>query len=401
MKTPFCSLLTSCSSRRRNRWAALATAAGLLAGASPLSAASRAAATGAGAGARASFPRTTAPTPIRQPTSISAERDALSTSDRTAFDMAQSYDIVPPADGNRAVKGPVPGYQIVRLGRGNNNRLCFAATVAGIKGLMMVDTGSQATVLNKTTYHSLLSSAARALPAGLPRAVSLNGTRIPLAEAPDFRVGPSDLGAVPVCMVPDLYLSDQGRGGANARVYDGLVGENVLRHYNAVIDCPRLALYLNLDPAKKLALATSFSRAGWTRVPMTDTGHHFLVPCVVNGHRYRLVVDTGAPFTNLDLNLLDAAQVGSRDLGVRSGMLATSTEKVSLVDLDRLQIGGYTATGVHMTATARSLKAFGGARDNAPDEPILGLLGGDILASNGAVVDFGTRMLYLKHPGVR
>ena len=256
-------------------------------------------------------------------------------------------------------------------------------------------------MLNATTYRPLLSAAARALPAGLPRAVTLNGTRIPLAEAPDLRVGPSNLGAVPVCMVPGHDLTDPDRGGAKGLVYDGLVGENVLRHYNAVIDCARLGMYLNLDPAKKLVLTESFGRAGWTRVPMIDTGHHFLVPCVVNGHRFRLVVDTGAPFTDLDLNLLSAAQVGSRDLGVRSGMLATSTEKVSLVDLDQLQIGGYTAKGIHMTATAQSLKAFGGAHDNAPDQPILGLLGGDVLANNRAVVDFGSRMLYLKHSGAR
>ena len=134
---------------------------------------------------------------------------------------------------------------------------------------------------------------------------------------------------------------------------------------------------------------------------MSDTGRHFLVPCVVNGRQYRLVVDTGAPFTSLDLNLLNAAQVPSHALGVHGGLLATSAEAVSLVDVDRLQIGGYTATGVHLTATARSLKAFGGVHDDAPDQPVLGLLGGDILASNRAVIDLGGRMLYLKHPGGR
>ena len=396
MKTPSCSLLISRSSCHRNRCIAF-VAAGLLAGASLSSAASRS----AGSSARASLPPVTAPVSIRQPTSIPANRDTLSTADRLSIDLAQSYDIVPPADGNRGVKGPIPGYQIVGLGRERNNRLCFAATIAGVKGLMMVDTGLQTTVLNDTTYRPLLPAAAHALPAGLPRTVSLNGTRIPLAEAPDLRVGPANLGAVPVCMVPGRDLTDPGRGGASGQVYDGLVGENVLRHYNAVIDCARLGLYLNLDPTRKLALPASFERAGWTRVPMIDTGHQFLVPCVVNGHRFRLVVDTGAPFTNLDLNLLNAAQVPSHVLGVRSGLLAASTEQVSLVDLDRLQIGGYTATGVHLTATAQSLKAFGGARDNAPDQPILGLLGGDILASNRAVVDFGGRMLYLKHSGAR
>ncbi len=380
----------------RCRYVAL-IAASLLASVYPSPAASRS----GGSGGRVSLPHVTTPIPTNQQTSGLTSRDSLSTSDRLSIDLEPSYDIVPPANGNRAVKGPIPGYQVVGLGRGNNNRLCFAATIAGVKGLMMVDTGLQATVLNGTTYRPLLAAAARALPAGLPRAVSLNGTRIPLAEAPDFRVGPSNLGAVPVGLLPSLYLSDPGRGGAKGRVYDGLLGENVLRHYNAVIDCARLRLYLNLDPARKLALPASFERAGWTRVPMNDTGHHFLVPCVVNGHPFRLVVDTGAPFTNLDLNLLNAAQISSHDLGVRSGLLAASAEKLSLVDLDRLQIGGYTATEIHLTATAQSLKAFGGARDNAPDQPILGLLGGDILASNSAVVDIGGRMLYLKHPAAR
>ena len=389
-------LLISRSLRRRNRCLAL-VAAGLLAGASPSSAASRA----AGSGAPVSLPRFAAPASGYPSGSGLTARDSFSTSGRLSIDLAQSYDIVPPADGNRTVKGPIPGYQIVGLGRERNNRLCFAATIAGVKGLMIVDTGLQATVLNEKTYRPLLSAAALNLPAGLPHAVSLNGTRIPLAEAPDFRVGPSNLGAVPVGMLPGSDLTDPGRGGASGRAYDGLVGENVLRHYNAVIDCARLVLYLNLDPAKKLALPASFERAGWTRVPMTDTGHHFLVPCEVNGRRFRLVVDTGAPFTNLDLHLLNAAQVPSHALGLRGGLLATSTEQVSLVDLDRLQIGGYTARGVRLTATAQSLKAFGGARDNASDQPILGLLGGDILASNGAVVDLGNRMLYLKHRGVR
>ena len=381
---------------RRSRCLAFAVFA-LLAGAGPSAAAPRP----VGAGGRGSTPRLPTPVFTRHPFLSSADRDALSTADRLSIDLAPSYDIVPPADGNRTVKGPLPGYQIVGLGRHENNRLCFAATVAGVKGLMMIDTGAQVTALNETTYRPLLLVAARTLPAGLPRAMSLNGTRIPLAEAPDLRVGPSNLGAVPVCMVPGRDLSDPDRHGAKGRVYDGLVGENVLRHYNAVIDCARLALYLNLDPAKKLTLTKSFERAGWTSIAMTDTGHHFLVPCTINGRRFRLVVDTGAPFTNLDLHLLGPAQVGSRELGVRGGMLATSAEKVSLVELDRLQIGGYTATGVHMTATSHSLKAFGGAHDHAPDEPILGLLGGDILASNRAVVDLGSRTLYLKHPSAR
>ncbi len=294
--------------------------------------------------------------------------------------------------------GPLPGYQLVRLGRGHNNRLCLASTVNDIKGLMMVDTGANNTALSDGTYHSLLFNAAHKLPSGLPRAYQLNGTNIPLAEAPDFRVGRSNLGAVPVALVPRHYLFDTTSLEGKGRFYDGLLGENILRHYGAIIDCGRLMLYLDIDPARKLNLSSSFMRHGWTRISMIDTGSHFAVPCVLNGHKFRLIVDTGAPFTNLDRHLLAAAQIGSHDLSVRGGgLIGTEAQQVGLVDLDHLQIGDYTATGVHMTTTSQSLAAFGGRHDNLAGGPIVGLLGGDVLANNGAVIDIGNKALYLKH----
>ncbi len=320
-----------------------------------------------------------------------AALDSLARLDRLNTSATQNYDIVPPAHPVIPA-GTLPGYQIVRLGRGHNNRLCLAATIAGTKGLLMLDTGLNNTVLSNATYQSLLLNSSYTLPAGLPRTVNLNGLRAPLAEAPNFYVGKSDLGAVPVSLVPRRYLSDAGR------LYDGLLGENILRHYNALIDCARLMLYLDIDPARKLNQSRSFVRHGWTRVPMSDTGSHFTVPCVLNGHEFRLVVDTGAPFTNLDRNLLAAAQIGSHDLPVRSGLIGMETQQAGLVDLDRLQIGDYLATNVHMTTTAQSLAAFGGPHDHSTGGPIVGLLGGDILASNGAVIDIGNRLLYLKQP---
>ena len=308
---------------------------------------------------------------------------------------AQSYDIVPPAQPTPIPNSSLPGYQVVRLGRAHNNRLLLTGTVAGTKGLLMLDTGANNTALGDATYHSLLLNASYTLPDDVPRTVSLNGTRTPLAEAPDFYVGQSNLGAVPVSLIPRRYLSDPGPAGSQGRTFDGLLGENILRHYHAMIDCARLVLYLDIDPARKLNLASSFARHGWTRVPMSDSGKDFTVPCTLNGHAYRLIVDTGAPFTNLDRNLLTAAGVGSRDLPIRTGLIGTEAVPVGLVDLDQLQIGGYAATGVHMIATTQSLVAFS-RRDDPSAAPIVGLLGGDLLAKNGAIIDIGNKALYLK-----
>ncbi len=327
-----------------------------------------------------------------------AELDTLSQLDRLNTLSDRSYDIVPPANQNLTPGGPVPGYQTIRLGRGYNNRLYLACTVAGTKGSMMLDTGANNTSLSDGTYHFLLASAAARLPAGLPTAFTINGTRVPLAEAPDYNVGKSNLGAVPVTLIPPPYLADAGPRGSNGRQYDGLLGGNILRHYNAIIDCGRLVLYLDIDPARKLNLAASFVSHGWTRVPMLDTGTHFAVPCVLNGHKFRLIVDTGAPFTNLDRHLLAEAQIASHDLPMRSGLIGTQPQKVGLVELERLQIGNYTVTGVQMTTTSQSLARFGGRHDTATDAPIIGLLGGDVLANNEAVIDIGNKALYLKHP---
>ena len=306
------------------------------------------------------------------------------------------FDIIPPEPPDLAVKSPLPGYRLIRLGRKHNNRLCFAATVAGTKGLIMLDTGAANTALNGGTYRSLRLGGTASLPAGIPRALSLNNATAPMAEAPDFQVGPSNLGAVPVCLIPSQYLLDGGPGDGGGQLYDGLLGQNILRHYGAMIDCARLVLYLDLDPAKKLDLAASFARHGWTRVPMIDTGTHYLVPCTLNGRRYRLVVDTGAPFTNLDRGLLKDAQVTTRDVPFRSNLIGKDPEPVSLVDVDRLQIGGYAVRDAHMTATAQSLAEFAGHGDRSLDEPILGLLGGDLLARNGAIIDIGNQAIYFK-----
>ncbi len=346
-------------------------------------------------GGRVGVPIFTAP-PIGGRNSNAADRSLLRLS-QLSPPPTKGYDIVPPAHPIVVSTGPLPGYQIVGLGRGHNNRLCLASTIGGTKGLIMVDTGANTTSLSDSTYHSLLLDAAYKLPAGLPRAVNLNGNPTPLAEAPDFYIASSNLGAVPVCLVPHQYMSSVNPLDGKGRRYDGLMGENILRHYKAIIDCGRLALYLDIDPAKKIDPGSSFLRGGWTRVPMSDAGNDFTVPCMLNGRKFRLLVDTGAPFTNLDRNLLASAHIDSHDLSVTSGLFGTQAKQAGLVDLDHLQIGGYTAKGVHMTATPQSLSAFGGPHDSLTGGPIVGLLGGDILAGNAAVIDIGNKALYLKH----
>ena len=372
-------------------WLVVSSASPVLAG--------RVAAAGAGHGFSGSpsptAPHLNSPSSGQLTNSDVSQLNTQSQLNRLSNASALSYDIVPPTPPTPLRHTPLPGYQVVRLGRAHNNRLCLAGTVAGTKGLMMLDTGANNTVLGDTIYRSLLLNASYALPSGVPRSITLNGVTTPLAEAPNFYVGESNLGSLPVCLIPGHYLDDPTRvSEGSGRSYDGLIGENILRHYNAMIDCSRLVLYLDIDPARKLNLSSAFARHGWTRVPMSDAGRDFTVPCTLNGHNYRLIVDTGSPFTSLDRTLLSSAGVASRDLPYRAGLIGTDALPVGLVELGQLQIGGYTLTDVHMIATAQSLAGFD--RHNDASIPIVGLLGGDLLAKNGAIIDIGNKALYLK-----
>ncbi len=297
--------------------------------------------------------------------------------------------------------GTIPDYDIIRLGRGHNNRLCLAVTIGGTKGLFMLDTGANGTALNESTYGSLLKSGTP-LPPGLPKTTSFNGTSARVAVAPDFRIGKSNLGTLPVVLVPNRILYDRvlDRTAGGDRSYDGLMGEEILRHCNAMVDCGRLLLYLNTGRSRKLSSGAAFVSAGWTRVPMSDIRNDFTVPCTINGHHFRLIVDTGAPFTTVNRGLLDAAHLQSRDLPMlRGGLAGTRAEDTGLVTVNGMQIGNYTVPSIHLITTPQSFASFGGPHDEAQDGAIVGLFGSDALAANGAIVDVGNKALYLKRTG--
>ena len=300
--------------------------------------------------------------------------------------------------GKVSAANDLPGYEIIPLGQGHNNRLCLAATIAGKKGLMMLDTGANSTLLNEATYQTLLQGSGQKLPAGIPKTARMNGVECPVAIAPNFQVGKANLGSLPVCLASRRYLYDSAlaRTGGD-RLYDGLLGENILRRYNAIVDCGRFMLYLNTDPAQKHSFASAFVGAGWTRVAMSDIRNDFTVPCTLNGHRFRMIVDTGAPFTTVNKELLSAAHLEARDVpGLRGGLVGTRAEETGLVSLPVLEIGGYPARDVHMISTPQSFTAFGGPHDSSQEGAIVGLLGGDVLAANDAVVDVGNKSLFLK-----
>ena len=300
----------------------------------------------------------------------------------------------PPAPG-----GGKPQILIAKLGRGQLNQLWLDATVENVKGAMMIYTGAHDSVLNRDKYGFLLRGLDHKLPPGVAATTHVNTLASPLALAHDFRVGGHDLGASLMALVPERYLyqSENFRYADRARNFDGLMGENFLRRYRAVIDCSRQLLYLNLGPAQPDNLASVLPAHGWTRVPMSDVDHDFAVPCVLNGHHFRIVVDTGAPYTVLDKGFVSALRLHTADLPWETAVIGNDSAAEEFVHSHTLQLGDYTATGVEMTTTDHMQRDLTPDHDTEPALPIIGLLGSDALAFNGAVIDIGGHALYLKH----
>jgi hypothetical protein len=301
-----------------------------------------------------------------------------------------------PPDAHPSNAHPLPGYAIVRLGRGHFNRMDFVARIDGVEGLMFVDTGAVHTVLNAAKYDFLLKSGAKR-PAGVPAGTHINEISVPVAIAKDVQIGEVRLADVPFPLVAERYLYDQVYRGASDQQYDGFFGENVLRHYNAVVDCGRLALYLNTDPRHKLDLSHALTQAGWTQIPMSNAGTDFTVPCTLGGHPYRLLVDTGSPFTVFDQGILYKEDIPQVDVPMKAAIIGYVPKEVKFVRADTLQIGSYVATGVHPLGHPDMIHNMKLAKAAEAGPPIAGILGGDVLANNAAMIDIGNHNLYLKH----
>ena len=293
----------------------------------------------------------------------------------------------------------LPGYEIVPLGRGSLNRLRLAATIEGTKGLLVLDTGAGGTFLSQAKYSSLLPGGDRQLPAGVPKDAGFNGIRVPVGYARDFHIGNANLGSLPLKIVPQRYLYDAKLLYApqSDTQYDGYLGEDILRHYNAIVDVGRLALYLNMDPKRRTNPGRGLVAAGWTRIPMTASHGDFTVECVLGTKKFRLFVDTGSPFTVLDERVVRSSQAAVADIPMKGGVVATRAREMGMVMTNSLSIGSYTATGVHLVSEAGLQSSMGISSEAAV--PLGGLLGGDILARNNAMIDIGNQALYLKPPG--
>jgi predicted aspartyl protease len=195
----------------------------------------------------------------------------------------------------------------------NWNFLVFPATIGGEPVSMLLDSGADAGLVTAEAADRLR------LPAGSARTV-IEGTGASL-PVPTLRLDTLAIGgaAMPAALVPVAPLPTEPRVHPPVA---GLVGADLLAGFEVDIDVP----------AHRLALARAAGACddfrpwpGAAPVAATRDGNRLVVEAVLDGHRLRALVETGARSTILDTTAaarigLDAAALAKDPGGVTGGV---------------------------------------------------------------------------------
>ncbi len=310
----------------------------------------------------------------------------------------------------RAVAAGIPGYVVVPLSLMDKvNQAVVRANVNGRPTMLLMDTGASGTLLDRRFYQKAQVRSNDAAPGQLPpevgKKVKVNGEPAEVGYVDSLQVGGAEFGKRPVGVLDMSGQFAQYNNMHAGSALGGLLGEDVLRKYSAIIDWARRGVYLNIDPAKRLKLGPGLVAAGWTAIPMYSTEfRHFAVSCTVESQPVRLLVDTGAGFTGIVPDIVPIKHmIYGREAGSSTGHIHSYSIRSSMTGMDsnaylakleNWKVGNYEIASSVVTVS----KIVPGllAQQSGGEGPLLGLLGAEVLASNNAIIDVAGSTLYLK-----
>ncbi|MDP9099507.1 MAG: pepsin/retropepsin-like aspartic protease family protein, partial [Verrucomicrobiota bacterium] len=306
-----------------------------------------------------------------------------------AFIAAALALSVPIATPSRAATAGALQYEALPLIRSAQNHLLVRAEINGKPALLGVDTGApvSAIAINRRAYFGMAPITGKST---LPSRLSINGAFNSVAIARNLRLGALNLVDEPMVMVD---LGGMRRSGKRDEI-DGILGADILFPTKAMLDCQRQILVLKINPSVPGSVP-GFDLSGFQRIPMyVSDGFNLYVDGSINGRKARLMVDTGAFATLLHSRFVRGMRIPLRETPFSSSgvnlkhrgvqMATISRFSIGSMDLDRKDVGVINLEGL----------IHGGLLDASP--PVAGLLGSEILRRHHAIIDFGTKSLYLK-----
>lgn len=134
---------------------------------------------------------------------------------------------------------------------------------------------------------------------------------------------------------------------------------------------------------------------GFFRIPLKKLAStHYLVRAKIHNKEARLILDTGASTTCVDIKKaehFDILHEKSNIMAAGAGALGMETQ---VSHKNQLHIGSWKDT--HVGVVLFNLSHINTALQEAGEDPVDGILGADFLKKHRAVIDYGRNCLYLK-----
>jgi hypothetical protein len=284
-------------------------------------------------------------------------------------------------------------FEALPLTRSWQNQLLVHARINGKPATLMVDSGAPATLINlkrRADFH--LNQIGTN--SGLPTSVIVNGVADKLAIVHSLRLGALNIVDLPVVLT-NVSSPPRVAKLVKEQEIDGILGVDVLFATKAVMDCQDQVLILNRYPELPGGDKTLDLR-GFHKMPLhVSEGYNLFVNGSINGKQSKLLVDTGAVVTTLHRPFVHELRIPCYATSLTSSGIHRKEDEVDVARIRRLSVGSVDMYGKAIgVADLRWLFPESSSRAS---RPVAGLLGSELLKSHHAIIDFGTRTLYLKN----
>ena len=282
---------------------------------------------------------------------------------------------------------PALQYEALPLVRSDHNHLLVRAEINGKPATLVVDTGApvSAVCLDRASHFELKPVRRKSK---IPAKLNINGAYSRLSIARGIR-----LGALTLVDEPVVLIAVPEQEGAGRLEGDGILGTDVLSPLKAVLDFDRMLLVIKID-ATVPGSVPGFDYRGFRRIRMQETdGGNMYVPGSINGTKARLMVDTGAPGTLLHSLFVVQMKIPTRKTRFNSVGVNLPEDRIHLAEISNLSVGPMNMQNSRV-GVINLTRVIHGELKAKP--PVAGLLGAQMLHDYHAIIDFGTKSLYLK-----
>ena len=287
-----------------------------------------------------------------------------------------------------------PQYEALPLVRSSQNHLLVHAEINGKPAVLLVDTGAplSAVAIDRATHFGMSPVSAKSK---IPSRLNINGAFNAMSIAKGLRLGALNLVDEAMVLIDFSYLRQTSNDGKQERESDGILGTDILSPLMAVLDYDRMLLVLKIDP-RVSGPVPGFNFRGYRRVRMHESeGYNLYVDGSVNGTKARLMVDTGAFATLLHSQFVLRMKIPLRQTQFKSVGVNLAQSRVRLANISRFSVGSLDMQSHKVGVINLERLIHGGLLEASP--PVAGLLGSEMLARYHAIIDFGTKSLYLKN----